>query len=138
MSKVLAVRINGSVKDCKDYKGSVTKEDLKDCTRAAWCLAEPGDVKYVLAVLDGKVEEVFEVKEWYKSELGVSGVRDLPDWRKNNPKYIDDVRGHSPARWCFEGEAVADKSKFSDQVDKGVLMSFNSEQNPVKYLDLNI
>ncbi len=94
--------------------------DLYDATRHCWVAGNRvHDYKYVLAVIDKQVREVYKVKSWYHAKM----------W-ENDEK---DVTG----RWEFDGEVAPDNIR--DQwVNKIIPIKFRKQgmASPLLYSDM--
>lgn len=114
---VLLVRISNT------YRPDLTPDELYDATRGSWKLGDRRkDVRYVLSVYDGIVQEVYEVHRWAPggSTYYKTNVHPGP---------------HSPDRWEFVGSVAPPeiRSKYRNQSVRRYLSPRN--QNPVRYVN---
>jgi hypothetical protein len=117
---VLGVKINKFWNN-REQKNKRTADDLYNATRRAWkcsknrILEKDGSIKikFVLAIADGIIREVYEVSSWYEDE-----------------KF--------PKRWSFEGTRVIDDKlrklvgrSSKDSIIFGSAQSIAYANNPV-------
>jgi len=130
MSNVVAVNINSTYWDAKKHNnGSVSRQDLYECTRWGWLISESKahDITHVLAVCKNdigvwEVKGVFKPTNWYNDMP--EGL--IPEYRQK-PE-------HNPKRMCFKCEDISESYE-DGEIAKKWTTGMVFHQNPVKYLD---
>ncbi len=116
---VVLIRIN------ELYRNGMSAQELYDATRGVWVLSleRARGAKYVFAVFEGIVKEVYEPELWQDAQVdGYETRKDLTP---------EDGKG----RIEFIGK-VAPKAIRSKYIDKSVAGSFTfGSQNPCKYIN---
>lgn len=112
---VILVRIN------KLFHYGMTAMELYDVTRSCWKMGDDKEkVKYALAVYDGIVQEVYQVKHWFKggeTMLSIEGER-------------------SDDRWEFVGHVAPDEIR-KKYINKSVGHYFRQgNQSPIVYVNV--
>lgn len=116
---VLLIRIN------RLYRHTMTDAELYDAARSAWKLGRRREsAKYVLAVFEGVVREVFEIQQWHRggSTPDVSGIHG-----KRGPMGL--------GRWEFSGRVAVKEVR--DRYRGGSVAKYFPKglQNPVTYVN---
>jgi len=105
------------------YRAGMSSEELYEVTRGVWVLGQKrSEVRYALAIANGIVQEVYEVKSWHPAGTTPYQTRDKSDVSH-------------PGRWEFVGcpapAAIRDK-----YLDKSAAHYFKKgAANPVMYLN---
>lgn len=104
------------------YRQNMTDGELYDLTRSAWKLSESRleDIKYVFAVVDGKIIETYKVSKW------------LPDnstWNSQKKNMVEGEEG----RWEFVGRLAPEIHQRYAELDVSSLFT-KGQQNPLRYL----
>jgi uncharacterized protein len=112
---VLLININ------KTFRYGMPKMELYDATRSAWVIGDKRDrAKYALAVYQGMVQEVYEIKGWYPNNSTMNS-------RKSEELNVDNDR------WEFVGR-IAGPSIRNRYLYKDVSEHVGG-QNPIRYLN---
>jgi hypothetical protein len=95
--------------------------ELYDATRSAWVVGNrKDDAQYAITVYQEIVQEVYEIKGWYKANS---------TFNTRKPEGID----VNEERWEFVGriadESIRGKYKYKDVSD------YVGTQNPIRYLN---
>lgn len=100
---------------------SFTQSTIYDSVRYAWRLKKQRaeNVDYVLAVNQGIIIGVFEVKQWLDA----------------TPQNFPGFPALSPGRIGFEGKAVTDSTTLSIYLNKLAPSTKKGAANPVRYID---
>lgn len=117
---VILIRIN------KLYRYGMTDAELYDATRGVWHVSpkkgKAKQAKYALAVFEGVVKEVYEIKEWFPagSTFSTRDQRDLT----------------APGRWEFVGKIAEDKKVRSRYINRCVPLPPQGARNPISYVNI--
>jgi hypothetical protein len=96
------------------YQRGMSADDLYEATRGNWVIGERRNkAKYVFAVSNGVVRQVYEVERWYPVER--------PEYKRSN-------------RWRFDGKVAAEMEQ---KYVGGSVINYltNGAQNPIKYVN---
>ena len=106
------------IKINQSFRYGMLPIELYDVTRCCWKLGERRNkAKYVFAVYDGVIQEVYEILDWYMGGLTMAST---------GSKLEED-------RWEFVGR-IADDSIRNKYLNKKVN---HKEQNPIKYVNID-
>ena len=107
----------------KVFRYSMSSAELFEATCGTWKVgANREKVKYVLAVHDGIVQEIYDVDSWQPGGTRVYETRDYSG-------------GVDTTRWEFTGKAVRDEMVRNQYVHKSVAHYFSrGSQNPIRYI----
>jgi len=115
LDAVLLININ------RTFRYGMPKIELYDATRSAWVVGDKRDrAKYALAVYQGMVQEVYEIKGWYPNNSTMNS-------RKPEEPNVDNER------WEFVGR-IAEPLVRSRYLYKDVSEHVGG-QNPIRYLN---
>lgn len=105
----------------RSFRFGMAQIELYDATRSAWVIGDrKGAAKFALAVYQGVVQEVYEIKGWY------------PNNSTFNTRKPDDAE-ISEERWEFVGR-IAESAVRSKYLYKDV-SDYVGTQNPIKYVN---
>jgi hypothetical protein len=114
---VILIRIN------QLYRYGMTDAELYDATRGVWRVSPKRDkAKYALAVFEGVVKEVYEIKQWFPAGSTFS-TRDRRDIM-------------APGRWEFVGKIAEDKKVRSRYVNRYVGLLPHGAMYPISYVNI--
>jgi len=101
------------------YRSNMSEEELYEATRGVWRLGDKrNSVEYAMAVYQGIVREVYQIKKWHPAGSLPYNTRNPEEFNKGN-------------RWEFEGCIATDiRDEYIDKfVGKG-------GQNPIRYVNV--
>lgn len=107
------------------YRNGMTAQELYEATRGVWILGldRAQGAKYVLAIFEGVVKEVYEPESWREARTDGFATRE--------PLTAEDIKG----RIEFVGK-VAQPDVRARYLDKSVVTQFAfGAQNPCKYIN---
>lgn len=114
---VLLITIN------KLYHRKISEQELYESTRGVWVIGNRKDkIKYVFAVFQGVVREVYKINKWHNAGTLSYKYREI-----DKDKYQN--------RWEFEGN-VAHQQIREKYLKKSIRKYLsNGNQNPIKYVN---
>lgn len=113
----LLIRIN------RLYRHNMTAEELYEATRGVWKLGPRCEkARYVFAVFEGLVREVYEIESWHEAATTAYATRDASQLRTNGRREFVGRVADAAVRDQYVGRSVAEDFK------RGL-------QNPVLYVN---